>query len=123
MCGIRKIGQRRFEMTRAERAIDSDGKRVQVRHRRPECPKRLSAKCATATRPQRDRQHQWDIVAMSVDDGFDRLEEGLAAKRVDDRLNQQEVAATIEQTTNLIRIRVAQSIDVNWRADAGLPGL
>ena len=88
-----------------ERAVEADRERRGVAHRVPERGRRLPGE--QPTRPVGDRagdhdRHDRATRRRELGDGVDR---GLGVERVEDRLDQQHVDRSVEQPTDLLRVR------------------
>ena len=103
----------------AERAVEPDRERRRVADRIPECRRRLTGQ--QPPRHVRDRAGDHDRHAHAarfglVEDGVDR---GLGVERVEDRLDQEEVRAAVEQAAYLLGIGIAQLVERDG-AEAGI---
>ena len=106
-----EVGQERAHLAGAQRAVDADRVRPRVRDRHPEGLDRLAGQGASAAVGDRDRDHDGHPVAPRLEHLFDGHQRGLRVERVEDRLDQQQVAAAVEQPARLLRVGVLHLLE------------
>src|SRR5262249_34237453 len=136
----RELGEVRAHIARAERAVEADAEWLRVRNRHPEGVDRLSGQGATALVGDGDGDHQRqpDILFLALGptparrrartavlayiqdrtslttfliELFDRDDRGLGVERVEDRLEQQHIAAAVDEAANLLLERVLHLVE------------
>ena len=106
-----QVGEERPHLGGAEGAVDPDGERVGVLDGDPEGIDGLAGERASAAVDDRDGDDQRDLLAplvLHVLDGGDR---GLRVQRVEDRLDEQQVGAAVEQSARDVRVAVAHLVE------------
>ena len=98
------LGQMLAHRARAERAIEADGEGARMAHRMPERGRRL----AGSVRPERSVMVP-EIMSGRLNAALgERLEagedRGLGVERVEDRFDQQEVRAAVDQPADLLAV-------------------
>ena len=89
----RQLGEVRPHVARAERAVDADAERPGVRDRHPEGVDRLARQRAAAAIGDRDRDHHRQPARLrSSNTSSIATIAGLGVERVEDRLEQQQIA-------------------------------
>ena len=72
---------------------------------------RLAGQRAAAAIGDRDRDHQRQPDALLLEDLLDGDDAGLGVERVEDRLEQQQIAAAVDQAADLLFVGVAQLVE------------
>ena len=91
---IRDVGSERL---RAEGAVQPDDDRAGVGDRRPECLDGLAAERPAGSVDDRARQDEREADSGGLEGGLDAEDRGLAVERVEDRLDQEDVGAALDQ--------------------------
>ena len=110
-----EVGEEGAHLRRAERAVDPHGERLGVLDRDPEGVHRLAREGATAAIDDGHGDDERDLVAALVLEILDRRDRRLGVQRVEDRLDQQEIGAAVEQSARDLRVSVAHLVE---RGDA-----
>ena len=105
----------RAHLGRAERAVDADGERLRMRDREPERIDRLTRQRSAAPVGDRDRDHERHVRG-DVARGRDRR---LGVQRVEDRLDQEQVGAAVDERPDLLGVRLGHPVERD-RAVGGL---
>ena len=98
-------------VARAQRAVDADAERPGVGDGHPERVDRLARERPSAAIGDGDRYHQRQADPLLVEHVLDSHNPGLGVERVDDRLEQQEIAAAVDQAAGLLFERRAQLVE------------
>ena len=88
----------------AERAVEADGERLGVAHRIPERGRRLAGQHAAGTVGDGAGDHHRHVDAALLADLGDGVDRGLGVERVEDRLDQQQIDAAVDQAARLLAI-------------------
>ena len=115
----RELGEVRPHVARAERAVDADAERPRVADRHVERVDRLTRQRAAAAIGDRDRDHQRQPDAAFLEHVLDGDEGGLGVERVEDRLEEEEVASRRRSGRAPAARRPRASRRTTWR---GTPG-
>ncbi len=107
----RQLGDVRPHVARAQRAVDADAERPGVRDRDIEGVDRLPRQRAAAAVGDGDRDHQRQAHAALLEHLLDRDDARLRVERVDDRLEQQQIAAAVDQAAHLLPVGLAQLVE------------
>ena len=100
----RELFEVRAHLARAERAIHADGQRPGVMNRGIERVDHLARQRAAAEIGDRHRDEDRQPRALFLEHVLDRDDAGLGVERVEDRLEQEEVGAAIDEATHLILV-------------------
>ncbi len=95
----------------AERAVEADGEGARMAHRVPEGGRRLAGKGAPGTVGDRSRNHQRHADAAFGEDFLAGEDGRLGVQRVEDRFDQDEVGAAVDQAADLLAVGDAQFIE------------
>ena len=99
----------------AQRAVQADRERPCVAHRVPECLDRLAAQDAARGvghgAGDHHRHARLTQRGAAFELGFDREDRGLGVQRVEDRFDQQQVGAAIEQSARLFAVGQRQLVE------------
>src|SRR5439155_7210761 len=98
----RELREVRAHVARAEGAVEADAERPRVRHRDPEGVNRLPRQRPAAAVGDRRRDHERQPHALFLEDLFDRDDARLGVQRVDDRLEQEQVAPAVDEAACLL---------------------
>ena len=104
---------------RAQRAIEADRERPRMAHRMPERGWRLPGKGAAGTIGDRARYHHGKPPAERVEHPIAGEDRRLGVERVENRLDQNDVGAAVDEAFDLLGIGVAQFVESD-RAEAGI---
>ncbi len=96
---------------RAERAVQAERERLRVAQRIPERLDRLAGQDAAGRVGDGARDHDRQSLAGVVEQLVEREERGLRVQRVEDRLDEEQVDAAVEQRLRLLVIRIAQLVE------------
>ena len=105
------IRDMRAQILGAERAVESDGRRLGVAHRIPERFRQLAGQQAPGLVGDGAGDHDRHVDAARLADFRDGVEPGLGVQRVEDRLQQQEIGAAVQETVDLLAVRNAQIVE------------
>ena len=103
----------------AQRAIEADRERPRMAHRMPERGWRLPGKGAAGTIGDRARYHHGKPPAERVEHPIAGEDRRLGVERVENRLDQNDVGAAVDEAFDLLGIGVAQFVESD-RAEAGI---
>ena len=115
----RDLGDMRAHLLRAERAVQPDRERRGVAHRIPERLRRLAGEQPAGAIGDRAGDHHRHVDAACLRDLRDRVDRRLGVERVEDRLDQQQIGAAVEQSVDLLGIGLAQLVEGDG-AEAGI---
>ena len=104
---------------RAERAVQADRDRLRVPHRIPERRRRLAGQQAAGAVGDGAGDHHRHVEAGLLADFGNGVDRRLGVERVEDRLDQQQVGAAVEQPAHLLAIGFAQLVEGDG-AEAGI---
>ena len=107
----REFRQVRPHVTGAERAVDADRPGTRMLHREIERVHRLTRQRASALVGDRERDHQGQHHALLVLYFLNGDDRRFGIERVDDRFEQQNVNAAVDQTADLIDVRVFHFVE------------
>ena len=107
----RQLAQVGPHLAGPEGAVDADREGARVGDRDPEGVDRLSRERAPAAIGDRHRDYQRDLGAPLVEDVEDGGDRRLRVQRVEDRLDQQQVRAAVEQPARLLGVGVADGVE------------
>ena len=107
----RKVSQERPHLIRAKRAVDADRNGLCVLDAGPEGVDRLAGERAAALVGDRDGDHHGHACAALFEHFFQRHDRGLGVERVEDRLDQEDVDAAIEQPAGLFLVGIAYFVE------------
>ena len=105
------FGQMRAHGVGAERAVEADGERVGMAHRMPEGGRRLARQRAAGQIGDRAGDHHRQADALLVEDFLGGEDRRLGVQRVEDRLDQDDVGAAVDQAAQLLAIGDAQIVE------------
>ena len=103
----------------AERAIEADGERTGVTQRMPERGRRLPRQRAPGAVGDRAGDHQRQAQPARGEDLLAGEDRRLGVERVENRLDQDDVGAAVDQADDLLGVRFAQRVESD-RAKAGI---
>jgi hypothetical protein len=112
---VRQLGELRHvgpHVLGAQGTVHADGQRAGVGHRAHEGLDRLAREGATGGVGDGHGDHQRQLEAALVLDLVDRGQRGLGVERVEDRLDQEQVHATVDQTADLFGVGGLQIVEV-----------
>ena len=116
---IRDFGQVIAHRGGPERAIQADRERVGVAHRMPEGGRRLAGQSAAGSVGDGAGDHDRQVDLLLGEHLPGREDRGLGVQRVEDRLDQDEVGAAVDQTAHLFGVGGAKFVE-GRRAEAGI---
>ena len=114
-----KLVDMRAHLARAQRAVESDGNRIRVLDRIPECTWRLARQQTSRAVGDRARDHHGHIKITLLAKLRDREDGGLGVERVEDSLDQQQVGTAVDQSPCLLAVSGTQLIEGNG-AETGI---
>ncbi len=100
----RELFEVRAHLARAERAVHADGQRASVTDRGVERVDHLARQRAAAEIGDRDRDEDRQPQPLFLEHVLDRDDAGLGVERVEDRLEQEQIGAAIDEATRLILV-------------------
>ena len=106
-----KLVQERAHLLSAQRAVDPDCQRPSMLDRDVERLDGLAGQGAAALIYDGDRNHDGKTDALFGKDVVDRTERSLGIECIEDRFDEQEVRATIDQAAHLLRICFARLVE------------
>ncbi len=112
------IGDMGAQVLGAERAVEADGDRLGVAHRIPERFGQLAGQQPAGFVGDGARDHHGHVDAAGFRDFGDRIERRLGVERIEDRLDQQQVGAAVQEPLDLLAIGRAQIVEGDG-AEAG----
>ncbi len=107
----RELGHVRPHVARSQCAVDADAERPGVSYRHPEGIDRLARQRAPAAIGHRGGNHQRQADALLLEQLLDGNDGCLGVERVDDRFEQQQVAAAIDEAAHLLPVGVAELVE------------
>ena len=107
----RQLGEVRPHLAGAERAVEADAPRFRVLDREVERVERLARQRAPAAIGDRHRDHQRHVDAERLLHFLDGDDRGLRVQRVEDRLEQQDVGAAVDQAADLVGVGRAHLVE------------
>ena len=113
------LGEVLAHRRRAERAIEPDRERAGVAQRMPEGGRRLARQRAAGKVGDRAGDHQRQAHALGGEGLLAGEHRRLGVERVEDRLDQDEVGAAVDQAGDLLGIGLAQHVEGDG-AEAGI---
>ena len=121
VCGEGDFLQVLTHRARSERAIEADRQGAGMAHRMPEGGRRLSGQGAPGTVGDRSGNHQRQTEASFGEDLLAGEDGRLGVQRVEDRFDQDEVGAAVDQAADLLAIGDAQVVEgygaIPWIVD------
>ena len=99
------------DLLRPQRAVDADDEWIRVLDRGPERLQRLARERAAGEVDDRDRDPEGQVDAFLVQHVATRGDGGLRVQRVEDRLDEEEVDAAVDEAAHLLRIALAHVIE------------
>ncbi len=113
------LGDMLAHLARAERAVEADREGLGVGERIPEGLRRLAGQRAAGKIGDRAGDHDREHRADFVEGVFQRVKRRLGVQRVEDRLDQQNVGAAVDQAERRLVIGDAQIVETDG-AKAGI---
>ncbi len=107
----RELRDVRAHLLGAERAVQSDRERRRVAHRVPERFRRLPGEQPPGAVGDGAGDHHRQRAARRLERFGDGVDRGLGVERVEDRLDQQDVGAALDQAARLLAIGDAQLVE------------
>ena len=107
----RELFEVRAHLARAERAVHADGQRPGVTDRGVERVDHLARQRAAAEIGDRHRDEDRQAHALLLEHVLDRDDAGLGVERVEDRLEQQEIGAAVDEAARLILVGGARLVE------------
>ena len=101
----------RAQLAGAERAVDAHDQRLRVLDRRPEGVDRLPGERAAGEVDDRDRDPERDLRPLLVEDVADGGDSRLRVQRVEDRLDEQEVDAAVDEPADGLRVALPHVVE------------
>jgi hypothetical protein len=116
-------------LARAERAVEAEGERLRMAQRVPECRRRLPGQCAPRQIGDRPRDHDRQREPTLGEDVVRRDHRRLGVQRVEDRLDQDQLGAAVDEPPHLLGVGVAHLVErdgaepwvVDVRREVGRP--
>jgi hypothetical protein len=109
----RNFGEMRAHLARTERAIQADRERFGMTQRMPERFRRLAGQSAAGKIGDRTGNHQRQARAGCLEHFFHREHRRLGVQRVEDRLEQKNVGATLNQAAHRFGVSEAEIVEAN----------
>ncbi len=106
-----ELGEIRPNLARPEGTVQADAERPGVLHRDVERVERLARERAAAAVGDRHRNHQRQADAAGRERGIDPDQRRFRVERVEDRLEQQDVGAAVDQSERLLGVGVAHGVE------------
>ena len=107
--GVGDLLQMLAHRARAERAVEADGEGARMADRVPEGGRRLAGQGAPGAVGDRSRNHQRQADAALGEDLLAGEDGRLGVQRVEDRFDQDEVGAAVDQAADLLAVGDAQT--------------
>ena len=109
----RDFGQMRAHRIGAERAVEADGEGLGMAHRVPEGFRRLAGERAAGKVGDRAGDHYRQVILPLGEHFLAGKDRCLGVQRVEDRLDQNDLGATIHEAADLFRIGLPQIIEAH----------
>ncbi len=116
---VRDLGEMRAHRVGPERAVEADGEGPRMAHRVPEGGRRLPRQRPPREVGDRARDHHRQVDAPLGEDLLAGEDRRLGVQRVEDRLDQDQVGAAVDQPADLLAIGEPQVVE-RHRAIAGV---
>ena len=113
------LGQVRAHLLGAERAVEADGEGAGVADRVPEGGGGLAGEGAPRAVGDRARDHQRQAHALLGEDLLGGEDRGLGVQGVEDRLDEEEVGAAVDEAADLLGVGGAEVVEADG-AEAGV---
>ena len=107
----RQVGDVAAQLPRAQRAVEADRDRPGVHDRGPERLDGLARQRPAGCVGDRPRDDQRDAVAGRVVGGLDAEDRGLRVERVEDRLDDEEVGAALDEALGRLLVRLRELVE------------
>ncbi|CAM2147897.1 hypothetical protein PT2222_10327 [Paraburkholderia tropica] len=108
---LREFGDIRAHERRAERAVQAERERLRVTQRIPERLDGLTRENAARGVGDGARDHDRQVLAGVLEQLVEREQRGLGVERVEDRLDEEQIAAAVHQRLGLLVVRAAQFLE------------
>ena len=111
ICDAAQFAQMRQHILSAERAVEADAEQRRMGDRDEECFERLSAEQASRTVADGGAEHQGNAAPCSIHGAVGGIEGSLRVERVEDRLDEQGVHATLDEGCHLLRVGTDEFVE------------